>query len=198
MFFPHSLEWIFSVFLLPYVSVTLCLFVCYVLSPVSWAKFLSVCQSNFILTSWVECLSFCLSCFFLTFLSGFSLFFICLMYQWPSLCLSAMFYPQFLERSFCLFVCQILSSLLELSICRFVGHVFSSLSWVDFLCFSFAFCISDPLSVCLLRLSVFLSNFILTFLSGVSFFFPVTFYPHLKVRFEVCSTIYDRRCLPVC
>ena len=92
------------------------------------------------------------------------------MYQWPSICLSAMFYPQFLERSFCLFVCQILSSLLELSICRFVCHVFSSLSWVDFLCFSFAFCISDPLSVCLLRLSVFLSNFILTFLSGVSFF----------------------------
>ena len=169
-----------------------------------------------------------------------------------------MFYPQFLERSFCLFVSQILFSLLELSVCRFVCHVFSSLSWVDFRCFSFALCISDPLSVCLLcfipsflsGVSVCLSvKFYPHFLSWVSvvlsvmffphflewifsvfhlpfvsvtlclfvcyvclffcqilsslswaecLFFPVTFYPHLKVRFEVCSTIYDRRCLPVC
>ena len=92
-----------------------------------------------------------------------------------SVYLSVTFYPYFLEQSFCLLVCQVLSSLLELSVCRLVCYVFSSLSWVDFLCFSFAICTSDPLSVCLLR-------FILTFSSRVSVFFSVTFYPHFQVE----------------
>ena len=87
-----------------------CLFVCHVLSLLSWAEFLSVCLSSFILTSWVECLSFCLSCFILTFLRGSSLFFFCLVYQWPSVCLSATFYPHFLEQGVCLFFCHVLSS----------------------------------------------------------------------------------------